>query len=90
MRLHTQSAIFEQGFVLLPSSAPWLTEYVTEITGFPGTKYDDQVDSTTQALAYMRGSNNLEIWAKLGSDAGSLPSLPATYGPPWFGPTFTC
>jgi predicted phage terminase large subunit-like protein len=68
MRLHAQSAVFEQGFVLLPSSAPWLTEYVTEITGFPGTKYDDQVDSTTQALDYMRGpSRELEIWAKLGS-----------------------
>jgi len=65
MRLHAQTAIFENGFVHLPSSAPWLDEYVAEITGFPGTKYDDQVDSTTQALDYLREPDPLEIWAKL-------------------------
>lgn len=66
VRLHTQTSVFEQGFVLLPSSAIWLNDYVAEITGFPGSRYDDQVDSTTQALAYMRGSNDLEVWRKLG------------------------
>jgi predicted phage terminase large subunit-like protein len=69
MRLHAQSAIFEQGFVLLPSSAPWLTEYVTEITGYPGTKHDDQVDSTTQALAYMRQFGGLDTWARFGEQS---------------------
>jgi phage terminase large subunit-like protein len=39
--------------VLLPEGAPWLEAYVAEITGFPGTKHDDQVDSTAQALASM-------------------------------------
>jgi len=29
-------------------NAPWLGEYVVELVGFPGTKHDDQVDSTTQ------------------------------------------
>ena len=33
-----------------PKQAPWLDEYVREITGFPGTRHDDQVDSTSQAL----------------------------------------
>lgn len=50
MRLHAQSIYFENGRVFLPSGAPWLNEYVAELTGFPGTKYDDQVDSTTQFL----------------------------------------
>jgi predicted phage terminase large subunit-like protein len=50
MRLHAQTAKFESGHVLLPRSAPWLAEYVRELTAFPGTKFDDQVDSTTQAL----------------------------------------
>jgi hypothetical protein len=27
---------------------------VTELTGFPGSRYADQVDSTTQALDYIR------------------------------------
>jgi phage terminase large subunit-like protein len=39
--------------VFLPRTAPWLADYVTELTGFPGTKYDDQVDSTTQALSHL-------------------------------------
>jgi phage terminase large subunit-like protein len=50
----------------LPREAPWLAEYINEITGFPGTKHDDQVDSTTQALAYMRENDDLEVWAKFG------------------------
>ncbi len=36
-----------------------------ELTGFPGTKHDDQVDSTTQALTFLRMSPDLEIWARL-------------------------
>jgi predicted phage terminase large subunit-like protein len=50
MRLAAQSIKFENGRVYLPKQAPWLDEYVQEITGFPGTKHDDQVDSTSQAL----------------------------------------
>jgi predicted phage terminase large subunit-like protein len=54
MRLYAQSTAFEAGQVLFPKYAPWLNDYVRELTGFPGTKHDDQVDSTTQALHYLR------------------------------------
>lgn len=54
MRLHGQTAAFENGLVLFPREAHWLTDYLHELTTFPGSKYDDQVDSTTQALAWMR------------------------------------
>jgi predicted phage terminase large subunit-like protein len=54
MRLHACSDRFENGRVLLPRDAPWLDEYILELIGFPGTKHDDQVDSTTQALDYLR------------------------------------
>jgi predicted phage terminase large subunit-like protein len=54
MRLVAQSPHFESGKVMLPSNALWLKEYVRELTSFPGSKYDDQVDSTTQALQYMK------------------------------------
>jgi predicted phage terminase large subunit-like protein len=54
MRLHGQTDAFENGLVLLPKEAPWLEDYLHEITTFPGSKHDDQVDSTTQALAWMR------------------------------------
>jgi predicted phage terminase large subunit-like protein len=52
-RLAAQSIKFESGRVFLPKQAPWLDEYVREITGFPGSKYDDQVDSTSQALEFL-------------------------------------
>lgn len=70
MRLHAQTAQFESGHVLLPRSAPWLAEYVRELTTFPGTKFDDQVDSTTQALDYLSTTGrSLEIWIKLGQQS---------------------
>ena len=53
MRTVGQSINFESGHVLLPSDASWLEEYVRELTGFPGAKFDDQVDSTVQALDFM-------------------------------------
>ena len=66
MRLFAQSAVFENGRVWLPTAAPWLADYVRELTTFPGTKYDDQVDSTTQALHYLAGNNLGDMWARLG------------------------
>jgi predicted phage terminase large subunit-like protein len=65
LRLHTQTALIESGRVLLPVSAPWLEEYVRELTSFPGSKHDDQVDSTTQALDYLKKNSGLEVWLKL-------------------------
>jgi hypothetical protein len=35
-----------------------------ELIGFPGTKQDDQVDSTTQALDYLREPNVIETMIK--------------------------
>ncbi|HEY4777680.1 MAG TPA: phage terminase large subunit [Candidatus Acidoferrales bacterium] len=64
LRLYSQTAEFESGRVILPRSASWLDEYVREITSFPGCKYDDQVDSTTQALDHLK-ENDLGVWARL-------------------------
>jgi predicted phage terminase large subunit-like protein len=62
MRLHSQTAVFENGHVLLPKEAPWLAEYVRELTGFPGSRYADQVDSTTQALDYLQNTYYGASW----------------------------
>jgi len=48
------SVQFEAGSVLFPKNAPWLDGLKAELLGFPNTKYDDQVDSITQALAWIR------------------------------------
>ena len=54
LRLHAQAIHFENGRVFLRKDAPWLKSYISELTGFPGTRFDDQVDSTTQFLDYSR------------------------------------
>jgi predicted phage terminase large subunit-like protein len=53
MRLSAQTSLIEGGFVYLPREAAWRAEYLREITVFPNGKYDDQVDSTSQALAFI-------------------------------------
>ena len=37
-----QSAVIENGFVFLPEEAPWLADYVSELTTFPAGRHDDQ------------------------------------------------
>lgn len=63
MRLHAQTAVFENGTVWLPRRASWLADYVNELTSFPGSRYDDQVDSTTQALDHL-SANRHHDWFK--------------------------
>ena len=48
MRLYAQTGYFANGRVFLPKSAPWLADYVRELTSFPNSRFDDQVDSTSQ------------------------------------------
>jgi predicted phage terminase large subunit-like protein len=56
MRMHAQTAMIEGGFVFLPSQAPWLPQYLHELTTFPNSKYDDQADSTSQAIAWVNAT----------------------------------
>lgn len=49
-RMSTASAKFEAGQVYLPERATWLPELEAELFSFPGSKYDDQIDSISQAL----------------------------------------
>ena len=44
MRLHAQTAFIENGLVYLPEAAPWVAEYLHEMTVFPKGKHDDQVE----------------------------------------------
>lgn len=53
-RLLGVTPMFENGQVLLPLSAPWLDAYLHELCAFPLGRNDDQVDATTQALAWLR------------------------------------
>ena len=54
MRMHAQTAMIENGFVRVPEKAPWLVEYLNEMTVFPNGRHDDQVDSTAQMLDWFK------------------------------------
>jgi predicted phage terminase large subunit-like protein len=54
MRLHSVSSTVENGFVHLPDNAEWLATYLHELVTFPKGKYDDQADSTSQALDWAK------------------------------------
>jgi predicted phage terminase large subunit-like protein len=54
MRLYAQTATIENGFVHLPDDTPWLGAYLDELTSFPRSRHDDQVDSTAQALDWLK------------------------------------
>ena len=53
-RAYAITPMIEAGRVFLPKSAPWLNDYVDELAAFPNGVHDDAVDSTTQALNYLR------------------------------------
>jgi predicted phage terminase large subunit-like protein len=45
---------FEAGAVFFPEKGSWLSSLMAELLGFPNVKYDDQVDSVSQALAWIK------------------------------------
>lgn len=68
MRAHAVSPIWESGNVYVPGFAradgmgydaartpAWVQEWIGEHTGFPNGAHDDQVDTTTQVLNWLRG-----------------------------------
>jgi phage terminase large subunit-like protein len=46
----------------------WRDEYARELTAFPGSKFDDQLDSTSQALEHLKMNRSLMVWELLGRD----------------------
>ncbi len=55
------SAQFEAGAVFFPKAAPWLSGLKAELLGFPNVRYDDQVDSVTQALSWISQRRQKQI-----------------------------
>jgi phage terminase large subunit-like protein len=51
-RLIGQTGQLEAGRCLLPTEAPWLAAFCSELKAFPSGRYDDQVDSMTQFLEF--------------------------------------
>jgi predicted phage terminase large subunit-like protein len=55
-RLNAVTPVMESGNVYLPN-AEWINDYVDELCKFPNAAHDDDVDSTSQALNYLRYKN---------------------------------
>ena len=81
MRLHSVTRTIENGFVHLPDKAEWLAEYLHEMTSFPKGKFDDQCDSTSQALDWIKSGSKYDgffKWLKLESDKAKKGTFGAT------------
>lgn len=53
VRAYAVTPLIEAGRVFLPESAPWLLEFIEELSAFPNGEHDDQVDSVSMALRQM-------------------------------------
>jgi hypothetical protein len=73
-RAHAVSPLVEAGKVFLPESAPWLADFLDEATSFPSSAHDDQIDSLTQVLGWLRGSRGWQA-----SDGGYIPVPTSTW-----------
>ncbi len=60
-RLAAVSVQFESGAVWFPKAAPWLSGLKAELLGFPNVKHDDQVDSISQALSWIKQHRQNQI-----------------------------
>jgi predicted phage terminase large subunit-like protein len=52
-RIRRHLRALRAGLVRLPMSAPWRGEFIEELTTFPCSDFDDQVDALTQFLDYV-------------------------------------
>jgi predicted phage terminase large subunit-like protein len=57
----TQTAKLEQGSLILPRSAPWLSDFLVEYLAFQYGKYDDQIDALSQFLEW-QGNREHDIF----------------------------
>lgn len=58
-RLRDHLPTIRAGRIHLAQNAPWICDYVDELASFPNSRFDDQVDATSQFLAYV--AHNKEI-----------------------------
>ncbi|MEQ7874524.1 phage terminase large subunit [Sphingomonas sp. ASV193] len=76
MRMHAQTGLIEAGRVFLPYNAPWLAAYENELAMFDRGQFDDQVDSTTQALAELFCGPYAGFWEMIRADMEPKPEPP--------------
>jgi len=58
-RLSAVTSMIEAGQLLLPSDAPWLSDFRNELLSFPSSRYYDQVDALSQLLIWVSRQQRL-------------------------------
>ena len=64
-RARTAAGTIEAGRALLPTNAPWLSEFERQLTLFPNAKHDDMVDSLSQFINWWRSKDSDDTYAAL-------------------------
>ena len=59
-RLYLQQGKFASGLVRFPKDKPFMAELLNELLRFPQSRHTDQVDSISQALAYVGSTYTLD------------------------------
>ena len=86
VRFEAQASRIEGGQVVLPRTAPWLADFVGEVSRFPGARHDDQADALAQMLANppIQINQPLNAGPELMDEFGTMEDdydLPAGYDP---------
>lgn len=73
-RAQIAAPLFESGSVLLPrrEEAPWIDDYISELKHFDNGKFDDQVDSTSQAIIYLEKNKTNATLGRLNKSSKSF------------------
>jgi predicted phage terminase large subunit-like protein len=64
VRMLRAQILIEAGEVYIPTAAPWLNDYLHELAAFPAGRWDDQVDSTSQALNWFLEERHEPSWIR--------------------------
>jgi predicted phage terminase large subunit-like protein len=67
-RMMTQTPKLEAGSVILPRSASWLADFVSEYLAFPSGRHEDQMDALSQFLEWQGKRNNDVFKFDFGND----------------------
>lgn len=65
-RMSAQSALIEQGRLVLPLNASWLADFEHELFAFPNGRHDDQVDALAQLLEWVQTRHEGIMFAGFG------------------------
>jgi predicted phage terminase large subunit-like protein len=75
-RMYSQTPKLEAGSLILPKSAPWVSDFREEYLAFPEGRYNDQIDALSQFLLWRTNSEYSRFHFDFGYDDES-PGAPS-------------